>query len=165
MGRIVELDTGYQTVSVVQDFAEIKAAATQAFLVHSVVVMQSSEEDVSPINEVLKIDSKRAGGSFTSGSGGGTLTVFKNNSGDAAHGLSAVESNNTTQAVVGTGTLENIPLMCGSFNVNAGEWERTPPPEIRPMIGPSEAFILALSEAPADAITMRAVIIIEILVG
>ena len=164
MGRIIHLDTGYQTVSAVQDLAEIKAGTGQAFVVHSLKVMQSSDEASSEA-EQLKISVKRATGSFTSGSGGGSLTVVLHNKADAAHGLATVERNNTTQAVVATGTLEELGGLCGVFNVLAGEWECTPTPELRPPFGPSECLLLSLEEAPADALTLRAVAIIEIVAG
>jgi hypothetical protein len=162
MGRIVILDTGYQTVSAVQDFFEIKAASTQTFLVHRAKIMQSSDEAASEA-ELLQVNIKRAAGSFTSGSGGGTATVVKNNSGDASHGLTTIERNNTTQAVVGSGTLE--VLEPGVFNVIAGEWEFAQIPELRFVLGPSEAVIFSLDEVPSDALTLRAIMVIEIIAG
>lgn len=162
MGRLVILDTGWQTVSAVQDLFEIKLAATQAGFLHSATIMQSSEEATADA-EQLKVSIKRATGSFTSGSGGGSATVVKGQSGDPSHGLTTIERNNTTQAVVGTGTLDE--LWPGAFCVLAGEWEKTFTPELRPPIGPSEAVILSVEEAPADAITMRAIMVIEITHG
>lgn len=162
MGRIITLDTGWQTVSAVQDLLEIKLGTAQAGYLHSCRVMQSSEETTTEAEE-LKISVKRATGTFTSGSGGSTATVVKGQTGDTAHGLATIERNNTTQAVVGTGTLEEID--CGSFAVLSGEWERTYTPELRKPFGPSEAVILSLEETPADAITMRAFIDIEITHG
>ena len=159
IGRRVILDTGFQTVSAVQDLAEIKLGTAQAGFVLSRVIMQSSDEASSEAEE-LQIDEKRGTSTFTSGSGGGSLTVVKGQSGDAAHGLATVERNNTTQAVVGTGTLDTIGG--GVFNVLAGEWGGELTPEKMHAIGPSEAYILSLSEAPADALTLRA--IIEILI-
>ena len=164
MGRTVDIDTGYQTVSAVQDLLEVKAGTAQTFLVHSLLVFQSSDE-ASAEAELLKVSLKRATGSFTSGSGGGTATVEEGGSIDPAHGLATVERNNTTQAVVGTGTLVEVPRGCGAFNVVAGEWERTFTPELRVPFGPSEAAILSLEEAPADALTLRAVMVIELVAG
>jgi hypothetical protein len=164
VGRIVHIDTGYQTVSAVQDLLEVKLATTQAGFLHSAIVMQSSDEASNEAEE-LKISVKRATGSFTSGSAGGSATVVKGQSGDAAHGLTTIERNNTTQAVIGTGTLDEIGMMCGAFAVLSGEWERTPTPELRPPIGPSEAIILSLEEAPTDALTLRAILVIEITHG
>jgi hypothetical protein len=156
IGRLVIIDTGYQTVgTAVQDLLEVKLAATQAGFLLRAKVMQSSEES-STEAEQLQVNLKRATGSFTSGSGGGSATVVKGQSGDPAHGLSTTERNNTTQAVIGTGTLDVMEP--GAFNVLAGEWEFTPTPELMFPIGPSEAVILSLDEATADAITMRAII-------
>lgn len=126
--------------------------------------MQSSDE-ASTEAELLQIDCKRTTGAFTTGSGGGTATVFKGSGGDTAHNLSTIKRNNTTQAVAGAGTIENIPALSGVFNVLAGEWERTPTPEIRPILGVSEGLIVSLSEAPADQLTLRAVAAIEITGG
>lgn len=159
IGRRVIVDTGWQSVSAVQDLLEIKLGTGQAGFVIRRTIAQSSEEPSTEAEE-LQIDEKRATGSFTSGSGGGSATVVKGQSGDAAHGLATTERNNTTQAVVGTGTLDTIGR--GTFNVLAGEWGGELTPECMHPIGPSEAYILSLSEAPADAITMMAVV--EILI-
>lgn len=162
MGRIVIADTGYQTVSAAQDLVELLLASSQAAIIHSVRIMQSSDES-SAEAELLQINLKRASGSYTSGSGGGSLTMALNNLADSAHGLSGTERNNTTQAVVGTGALSTI--MSGCFNVIAGEWEYTPTPELRPPIGPSQAFIVSLDEAPADALTLKCVVVFELIAG
>lgn len=159
-GRMVYLDTGWQTVSAVQDLAEIKMGSGQFGILHSVMVAVSSEETDS--NEFLQINTKRATGSFTSGSGGGSLTVVKGVTNDAAHGLATVERNNTTQAAAGSGALENLPLLCGTLNVLACEFEKTPPPELRVPLLATEAVVVSLDEAPADAITMRCVVALEV---
>jgi len=162
MGRIVVADTGYQTVSAVQDFVELLTASTQAILIHSVRIMQSSDE-ASTEAELLQINLKRASGSYTSGSSGSSLTMVLNNLADAAHGLTGVERNNTSQAVAGSGVLSTI--VSGCFNVIAGEWEYTPTPELRPVLGPSQAFIVSLDEAPADALTLKCMVVFEIIAG
>lgn len=161
-GRVAVFDTGWQSVSVVQDLLELKLAATQAGFILRAKIMQSSDEAAAEA-EQIQVNLKRATGSFTSGSGGSSATVVKGQSGDAAHGLSTIERNNTTQAVVGTGTLETLEP--GAFNVLAGEWEFSPPPEQMWPIGPSEAAILSVDEAPTDAITMRAVVTLLITHG
>lgn len=162
IGRIVICDTDYQTVSAVQDLLEIKLGTAQAgFLLHA-KIMQSSEE-ASTEAEELKVAIKRATGSFTSGSGGGSATIIKGQSGDPSHGLATTERNNTTQAVVNTGTLDYLEP--GVFNVLAGEWEFTPTVELSFPFGPSECVLLSLEEAPADAITMRAILTLLITHG
>lgn len=155
IGRRIIVDTGFQTVSVVQDLLEIKLGTAQAGFIMSRIIMQSSDE-ASTEAEELQIDEKRATSTFTSGSGGGSATVVKGQSGDAAHGLATTERNNTTQAVINTGTLDTIGG--GVFNVLAGEWGGELIPEKMHPIGPSEAYILSLSEAPADALTLRAIV-------
>lgn len=159
MGRIIVFDTGYQTVSAAQDLLELKLASTQAGFVRRAKIMQSSDETSSDL-ELLQVAVKRASGSYTSGSGGGSATVVKKQSGAAAHGLSGIERNNTTQAVIGTGALDTIEP--GVFNVLAAEWEWCPIPELALPLEPSEAVILSLDEAPTDALTLRAIIELEI---
>jgi hypothetical protein len=155
IGRVVICDTGYQTVSAVQDLLEIKLGAAQAGFLLQAKVMQSSDEAATEAEE-LQINVKRASGSFTSGSGGGSATIVKGQTGDPAHGLATIERNNTTQAVIGTGGLDVIEP--GVFNVLAGEWEFLATPELALAVGPSEAIVLSLDEAPADALTLRAVL-------
>ena len=162
MGRRVIFSTGWQTVSAAQDLLELKLASTQAGYFLSAKIMQSSDEGSSEAEEI-QVAVKRATGSFTSGSGGGTATAVKNQSGDASHGLSTIERNNTTQASAGTGALET--LVPGVFNVLAGEWEYTPTVELMHPVGPSEALVLSLDEAPADALTLNAIAVLMITHG
>ena len=159
MGRIVTFDTGYQTVSAAQDLLELKLGTGQFAFFLSAAVMQSSDESASEAEE-LQVAIKRAAGSFTSGSGGGTATVIQQEIIDSAHGLATIERNNTTQAVVGTGTLEIV--VPGVFNVLAGEWNYTPIPEMRIPLMPSQALVFSLDEAPADALTLRAIVVLLI---
>lgn len=155
IGRIVIVDTGWQTVSAAQDLLEVLLGSGQAGFLLRAKIQQSSEE-ASTEAEELQVAIKRASGSYTSGSGGSTATVVKGQTGQAADGLAGKERNNTTQAVVGTGALD--VLEAGAFNVLAGEWEFCATPELAFPIGPSEAVILSCDEAPADSITMRATI-------
>ena len=156
LGRLIVIDTGWQTVSAVQDLLEVKLGSGQAGYVLRAKIMQSSEEAAAEAEE-LKVSLKKATGSFTSGSGGGSATVVLA-SNTLANGLTTTERNNTTQAVINTGTLEEMEV--GAFNVLAGEWEVAYTPELmeKGKLGPSECVLLSLEEAPADAITMRAII-------
>lgn len=155
IGRIVIADTGYQTVSVVQDLLEIKLGTAQAGFLLRAKIMQSSDESSSEAEE-LQVNIKRATGSFTSGSGGGSATIVEGQTGDPAHGLATIERNNTTQAVAGSGALETLEP--GVFNVLAGEWEFAATPELSFPVGPSEAIILSVDEAPTDALTCRGIL-------
>ena len=158
MGRIIIFDTGYQTVTTAQDLLEIQFATTQAAIVHRAKIMQSSDETAAEAEE-LQVNLKRASG-HTSGANGGTASEVLL-TGLSASGVLIKERNNTQQA--SGGTIEVIEP--GVFNVLAGEWEYTPIPELRLPIGPNQAVILSLDEAPADALTLRAILIVEIMVG
>lgn len=94
---------------------------------------------------------KRAGGSYTSGSGGSTPTPALVRSGDAAATFTA-ETVNTTQAAVGTGTL--VTLHSDAFNLRAGLqllWT----PETAPTAKVSEALVIGMGAAPTDSVTWR----------
>ena len=159
MGRKYTIDTGFQTVSAVQDLVEILNPADAVMLVPSISVDQSSDA-ASTEAEKLQLVMKRASGTYTSGSGGGTVTPAVLEFGDAAAGITA-ERNNTTQAVAGTGALATMANFV--YDVLSGfEW--TPIPELRPVFSPSQALVLSLT-APADALTLRCLVIVEELGG
>lgn len=159
-GRTLVYDTEYQTVSAAQDLLELLLASGQTAKLLTARIMQKSDE-ASTEAELLDVAVKRASGAFTSGSGGSTATVVKYGSSTMqASGLTSAERNNTTQA--SGGTIET--LWPGSFNVLAGEWEFTPTPELQFTVAENEAVILSL-EAPADALTLRAIIVLEIIAG
>lgn len=162
LGRLIYCDTDWQTVAAVQDLLEIKLGSTQAGFVTGWKIMQSSLEGTSSVYKD-KISLKRATGSYTSGSGGGAPTIVKGMSNDPAHGLALVERNNTTQALVGSGTLDVIDA--DAFNESSGVLDMTYIPEEWKPIGPSEAVILALDEAPSASGTFRAVLRIMITHG
>jgi len=87
-----------------------------------------------------------ATGSYTTGSGGTTPTPGKIMSGDPASGASA-KANNTTQAVVGTGTLVTIERY-GENVLNGIEWMYLEAD--RPIVSPTDAFIIGLMVAPTS---------------
>ena len=161
LGRMIKIDTDWQTVAAVQDLLEVKLGTAQAGYLVDYKVMQKSVESTSSIPKHATT-LKRATGSFTSGSGGGAATVVKGQSGDPAHGLATTERNNTTQAVIGTGTLDDIDP--DVFNESAGALERSLIPEAWFPIGPSEAVILCLDEAPASQ-SLRAIMTLFITHG
>lgn len=159
LGRIVHIDTGYQTVSAVQDLIEAKLGSGQAGYVIGWKIFQSSIETTTSLPK-YKVALKRAAGAFTSGSGGGSATATKGQSGDAAHGLATTERNNTTQA--SGGTIEEVDG--DILNEASGAIDvKYIPEEWRP-IGPSEAAILSIDEAPASQ-TMRAILTLLITHG
>jgi hypothetical protein len=163
LGRKIVIDTGWQTVAAVQDLIEIKLAASQAGFVKRAKIMQSSEETASEAEE-LQVALKRGSGGYTSGTGGAVITqIVKGNTGDAAHGFTAFNRNNTTQAAVGSGALE--PIEPGVFAVLAGEWDVAYTPDEELPIGPSQGIIVSLDEAPVDALTLRAILVLNITHG
>ena len=158
MGRFYTIETGFQTVSAAQDLLEIQLPSSVVAILHSIAIDQSS--DVSSADAKKQQILLKRGIGATSGSGGGSATISKHQTGDASSGLTA-ERNNTSQAVAGGGSLATV----GSFvwDVLAG-LEHTPIPELRMAFSPSEYIVLA-TDAPADAVTANARIVLELLGG
>lgn len=163
LGRLITVDTQFQDVSALQDLLEVKLGTVQAGYVIRAKIIQKNKEAAADA-QVIAVNLKRASGSFTSGSGGGSPLVILN-SNSLAHGFAVAERNNTTQAVVNTGVLDVVEP--GAFNVLSGEWEFCPPPELmeKGKIGPSESAILSVDEAPTGTISMRAILDILITHG
>lgn len=143
-------------VSAAQDLFELLAPADACIAIHSIRLGQSSDFGDAQA-EGLEVTLKRATGSYTSGSGGTSPSKNALESGFSAAGAT-VEANNTTQAAVGTGTLTKF--MHDTFNIQIG-WLYQPVPEERIILSPSQALILSLDSAPADAITMSGTIVWE----
>lgn len=165
LGRLVEIDTGWQTVSAVQDLLEVLLGSGQAGYCVGWKIMQSSIETITNIAK-YQIELLKATSTFTSGSGGTDISaalspiaatggVASVSTSQAAHGLAGVERNNTTVAVVNTGTLKAVDA--DSFNEASGVLDVSYTPEEWRPFGPSEAVILRLAETPASC-TMRALL-------
>ena len=148
MPRKYFIDSGFQTVSALQDLLEALVPADATMELLSFSIFQSSDESAAEA-EKLQVTYKRASGSYTSGSGGGTITPSKLEFGDPAAGITA-ERNNTTQALAGSGVLDT--LCTDVYDVIQG-YEWTPIPETRMIFSPSQALVIAL-EAPTDALTL-----------
>lgn len=154
MGRFYTISTTV-TASAAQDVFEVLANSAKPFWLHEIVLSQSSDYGDSAA-EGLGVRIKRATGSYTSGSGGSSPTPSKHHTSDAACGAT-VEANNTTQAAAGTGTLTTIRNE--SFNIQGG-YQYLPTPETRLFFAGSEACVVSVT-APADAITLDAIMVIE----
>jgi len=137
------------------DAFEVLASSGKPFFLNRICLGQTSDYGDAAA-EGLRVDVKRATGSYTSGSGGSTVTPAKANTTDAAAGPTA-ETMNTTQAAAGSGTLTT--LLSEAFNVQGG-WEFCPPPDRRPLFLPAEAVVVSVS-APADAVTVAGVLEFE----
>ena len=155
MGRFYSVPFTNVSVSAVQDLFEVLAASGKPFILHEIVVGQSSDYGDAQA-EGLQIAIKKATGSYTSGSGGSTVTPAKHATNDAAAGPTA-EINNTTQASAGSGTLTTI--RSEAFNAQAG-YQYLPTPEQRITFLSTEACVVSIT-APADAVSMCGTLVFE----
>jgi hypothetical protein len=155
MGRLYSVPFSATAVSAAVDVFEVLASAAKPFILHEVVLAQSSDYGDAAA-EGLSVLIKRATGSYTSGSGGSTVTPAKHATNDAAAGPTA-ETNNTTQAAAGSGALTTI--RADAFNVQAG-YQYLPTPEQRPFFLAAEACVVSIT-APADAITLSGTLVFE----
>ncbi len=153
-GRIYEVPFSATAVSAAVDVFEVLAATGKPFVLHEVTIAQSSDYGDAAA-EGLSILFKRATGSYTSGSGGSSVTPTKNTN-DVAAGPTA-EVCNTSQASAGSGSLTT--WRAEAFNVQAG-YQYLPPPEHRRTFLAAEAVVVSIT-APADAITLSGTLIFE----
>lgn len=155
MGRFYSVPFSAASVSAAVDVFEVLASTGKPFVLHEVVLAQSSDYGDAQA-EGLSVLIKRATGSYTSGSGGSTVTPAKHLTNDAAAGPTA-EVNNTTQASAGSGALTTV--RAEAFNVQGG-YQYLPPPEQRLLFLPAEAVVVSIT-APADAITLSGTLVFE----
>lgn len=155
MGRMYSVPFSAVAVTAAQDLFEVLAAAGKPFILHEIVVGQTSDEGDAQA-EGLLILIKKATGSYTSGSGGTTPAAVKHSTNDASAGPTP-EANNTTQALVGSGTLATI--RAEPFNVQAG-YQYLPTPEQRITFMPGEACVVSIT-VPADSLTMSGTLVFE----
>lgn len=155
MGRLYTASFSGVSVSAAVDVFEVLASTGKPFVLHEVVLGQVSDYGDAQA-EGLGVLIKRATGSYTSGSGGSTATPAKHATNDAAAGPTA-ETNNTTQAAAGSGTLTT--LRAEPFNAQAG-YQYLPTPEQRHTFLASEAVVVSIT-APADAITLWGSLVFE----
>lgn len=156
MGRIYHGQVSGVTVSAAQDIFELLAPADAVLVVHSWTVFQTSDVG-DAAEEILRLQTVRGVGSVTSGSGGTTVTTQPLSDGDPATGAT-LEANNTTQMVVGSGSLDTLEQY--GWNVRI-PMTTIYTPETRPVISPSNRWTLALPGAPADALTLSATVTFE----
>lgn len=150
MGRLYAVAVAGTGVSAAVDVFEVLAAASKPFTLVDVSFGQVSDVG-DAASENLGVLIKRAAGSYTSGSGGGTATPAKARSGDAAAGPTA-ETCNTTQASAGTGTLTT--LFAGAADIQAG-WSLPERLRGKFRFEAAEACVVSVT-APADSITVYA---------
>lgn len=153
MNRVYYAPFQAVAVSVVQDFFEVLAATGKPVVIHQILLTAANSET----NEQWTIALKRATGSYTSGSGGSTITPVASSSTMGA-AATTCERNNTTQAAAGSGTLttfwsEGIP--------SQGGFAWLPTPETRPVLQGSEALVVSLVNAPSAATDFNGVVVFE----
>ncbi len=156
MGRIYRVPFSATSVSAAVDVFEILAATGKPFVLHRINIAQSSDYGDAAA-EGLSVLVKRATGSYTSGSGGSTVTPTKSTN-DPSAGPTP-EICNTTQAAAGSGALTTIHA--DAFNVQGG-WEFLPTVEERASLTflAAEAVVVSIT-APADAITLSGTLVFE----
>jgi len=142
MGQVYTAVFESVTVTALQDLFEIIAPADAILEIMKWRITQEESET----SEQLGFAVKMAAGAYTTGSGGTTPTPGKTMTGDPASGSTA-KANNTTQAVVGSGSLETIDRL-GENMLNGREEIYLP--EDRPIISPTDAIIIGLMVAPTS---------------
>jgi len=130
------------TVTALQDLFEIIAPADAVL---EILRWKISQEE-SETSEQLGFKTAMAAGGYTTGSGGTTPTPGKIMTGDPTSGSTA-KANNTTEAIAGGGSLVTIERY-GENVLNGVEWIYLP--EDRPIISPTDAFIIGLMVAPTS---------------
>lgn len=134
------------------DLCEILAATGKPFVLHEIVLGQTSDYgDAAAEGTMISI---KRGVGHTSGSFGMAVTPAPHMLSDTAAGATA-EILNTTQATGGTITV----LRAEAWNVQAG-YQYLPTPETRIQFNPAEACIISVT-APADALTYVGTVVIE----
>lgn len=129
------------------DVFELLAASGKPLVLISFEIGQPTEIGDTQEEQLLLI-MKRASGSFTSGSGGGTSTARPLTPNDTAAGAT-IETGNTTQVAVGSGAL--VTLAEFQWNLRS-TLLHLPVPEERVTLAAGEALTLGLSGSPADSI-------------
>lgn len=156
MGRMYTVEKADVAVSALQDLIEILAPTDAVVVIHEWEVFQTSDVG-DAAEEILRLETVRGVGSVTSGSGGTTPTAQPVQDGDTAFG-GTVEANNTTRMAAGTGTLETLEQR--GWNVRI-PFPKVYTPETRPVISPGNRWTLALPVAPADALTVSVMVLLE----
>lgn len=149
-GRVYTISFAGVGVTAVQDLLAVYSGSVKAFKVHSVVLGQISATAVGN----LRVSLKRIEATVTPGSGGTTPTPIPLVFTDTSATITA-HVNDTSQA---SGTTQL--LVADVFNVING-WLYLPPAEDRPVINPSQAFVVSLDTAPVSSETMSGTITVE----
>lgn len=143
----INITTGLPTPAQI-DIFEILAATNKPLRLLCFELGQTSEVGDAQ-EEQLTLVLKRATGTVTSGSGGGTPTFQPVNHNDGAAGAT-IETGNTTKLVVGTGVITELARFVWNVRMTIPQIFI---PEVRWSVGPADRLVLELATTPADAIT------------
>lgn len=160
MGRTLTYSVSGSAISAAVDLFELVAGTQESFKLKEIVLGQTTDYGDAAA-EGLQLLIKRASGSYTSGSGGSTITagnaprLDRTADGDPDN---TAETGNTTQASAGSGALQT--LRAEGFNIQVG-YQYLPPPSDQYRFGPAEALVISLS-APADSVTWNYTIVLEV---
>lgn len=149
MGKMYTAATAESAQTAAVDLFELTAPSTRIVYIHAIEIAQNTEVGDSA-EESLALLFKRGSSGSTSGSGGSSVTPAPVDANAGSAG-STVEMMNTTAAVAGGGTLTT--LVATAFNVRSSPVQWIFTPEMRPVVSPSERFIIGLGDTPADSIT------------
>lgn len=149
MGRMYAATRIAHAVTTSNDVYEITAPASNAVVIHSIFLGQSSDAGDAQA-EMLKVQISRH---TASSSGGTTVTPLRLS--DATQGIAFGGTVEASNAWVVT----NAVILEETFNVQAG-WYYTPTPEERIVVPPSGRIAVSMG-LPADSITMSSRIIFE----
>lgn len=145
MGRMFIAPIQIAATTTQIDILELIAPAAGAVVVYEALVTTTIETDANEVQMELEV--VRFTGTYTSGSGGTTATGRSLGLAGATEDSATVETGNTTQAAVGTGTLE---VLSAPYMNNRLGFHYLPIPEARPTIAATDAFAIQLQAAPAS---------------
>jgi hypothetical protein len=157
MPRMYAIPFSAVAITAAQDLWEITVGTNNVAALHQILLSQTSDP-ASADAEILRLTIKRGQSTITSGSGGSTPTVQKTDPGDANSSLTA-EANNTTRAVINTGTLDIVHE--DAWQVIGGPFNYLPTPRLQHWFGPGDRIIVGLETAPADSLTVSGVLYVE----
>lgn len=155
MGRMYSAPITIATSAADIDLLELIAATEKPIVVHQVVISTNDKGDAA--EDSIPLEVARYAGTYTSGSGGDPATGIPLDQGGTADGAT-VETGNTTVAIIATGTKEII--LSEYMNSRAG-WVYLPTPEARVTVLGTDAFVVALTAAPAATTAYNGYVVYE----
>lgn len=160
MGRMFQATIDSAAATTQRDIVQVVPATEVPIRIHRVVVTTDIETDANEAQ--FEIEIVRYTGSFTDGSGGTTVTGYALGLLGTTEDSAVVETGNTTQAAVGTGTQE---ILANIWVNNRIGFEYLPTPEERPVIAGTDAFAVQLTAAFASSTAFAGYIVYEELVS